>query len=295
MTLADAPAPAAAERTQIYETFRVEQDGPVATLTLSRPQKRNALARSFWIDLPAAVKALSDAGETRVLIIQAEGPHFTAGMDISVFAEGPLNPESSPQREAFMTQIHELQDAFTALEKARFPVIAAVQGYCLGAGVDMITACDLRYCTADASFRIEEINIGMTADVGTLQRLPKIIPEGLARELAYLGDTLDAHRADRMGLVNGVLPDTTALQAHALEVARKIASKPPLAITGTKQALNYARDHSVDESLAQMRLLQASIWSPADMMEAFSARAEKRDGTYVALAKAPTFRTDGDD
>ncbi|TGY89691.1 enoyl-CoA hydratase [Marinicauda algicola] len=268
-----------------FESFALSSDGPIARLTLNRPDKRNTMTPAFWRELPEAVGALSDEGRTRVLILEAEGPVFTAGMDISVFTNpNALKTDTAALREAFMTAATALQDAFTAFERARFPVIAAMQGPCIGGGVDMICACDLRYATKDAWMRIEETNIAMFADVGTLQRLPKLIPEGIARELAYTGETLSPERAERLGLVNGVFEDETALQQGVMALAGKIAAKAPLAVSGTKRSFLYARDHSVADSLEHAMTLQASLWNPADIMEAFTARSEKRQGEFEALA-----------
>ncbi|MBI1263590.1 MAG: enoyl-CoA hydratase [Alphaproteobacteria bacterium] len=268
-----------------WTSFNVSQEGAIARLTLNRPDKRNTMTPAFWRELPEAVMALSDAGRTRVLILDAEGPVFSAGMDISVFTDpGALSTDSAAAREAFLTAATALQDAFTAFERARFPVIAAVQGPCVGGAVDMITACDLRYGTTEAWLRIEETNIAMFADVGTLQRLPRLIPEGVARELAYTGARLDAQRAERLGLYNGVVDTPEALRAHVDAVAREIAAKAPLAISGVKRSFLYARDHTVADALEQAMVLQASLWSPADIMEAITARAERRDGAFQALA-----------
>lgn len=268
-----------------WTSFAVTRDGSIARLTLNRPDKRNTMTPAFWGELPEAVMALSDEGQTRVLILDAQGPVFSAGMDISVFTDpGALSTDSAAAREAFLTAATALQDAFMAFERARFPVIAAVQGPCVGGAVDMITACDLRYGTSEAWLRIEETNIAMFADVGTLQRLPRLIPEGVARELAYTGAKLDAQRAERLGLYNAVLDTPEALRAHVDSVAREIAAKAPLAISGTKRSLLYARDHSVSDALEQAMVLQASLWNPADIMEAFAARGEKREGAFQALA-----------
>jgi enoyl-CoA hydratase len=273
----DASAPA-------FETFALDAGGPIARLRFNRPDKRNTMTPAFWRELPEAVMALSDAGETRVLILEAEGPVFSAGMDISVFTDpAALKTDTASAREAFMTAATALQDAFTAFERARFPVIASVQGPCVGGAVDMITACDLRFGSAEAWLRIEETNIGMFADVGTLQRLPKLIPEGVARELAYTGDTLSPERAEKLGLYNGVLETSDALREHVDAVAAKIAAKAPLTISGTKRSFLYARDHTVADSLEQAMTLQASYWSPEDIMEAMTARAEKREGVFKPL------------
>lgn len=274
----DASAPA-------FESFALTANGPIARLTLNRPDKRNTMTPAFWRELPEAVMALSDAGETRVLILDAEGPVFSAGMDISVFTDpAALKTDTASAREAFMTAATALQDAFTVFERARFPVIASVQGPCVGGAVDMITACDLRYGTSDAWLRIEETNIAMFADVGTLQRLPGLIPEGVARELAYTGDNLDPKRAEKLGLYNAVLETPEALREHVDAIAAKIASKAPLTISGTKRSFLYARDHSVADSLEHAMALQASYWSPDDIMEAMGARAEKREGKFKPLS-----------
>ena len=267
-----------------YTTFSLHADGPVARLRFNRPDKRNTMTPAFWRELPEAVMGLSDAGQTRVLIVEADGPVFSAGMDISVFTDpNALPTDTSAAREAFMTAALALQDAFTAFERARFPVIAAIQGPCVGGAVDMVAACDMRFGTQEAWLRIEETNIGMFADVGTLQRLPKLIPDGVARELAYTGDTLSAERAERIGLYNGVLETPEALAEHVTKIAEKIASKAPLTINGTKRSILYARDHSVADSLEHAMTLQASLWTPEDIMEAMGARAEKRDGVFKPL------------
>jgi len=264
--------------------FRVSREGPVARITLARPEKRNAMSPAFWRDFPKAVQTLSDEGETRVLIIDADGPVFTAGMDVSVFFDpSMLGTDTASKREAFMRAALALQDTFTALEAARMPVIAAVDGPCIGAGVDMITACDLRYATQASYFVVEETNIGLFADVGTLQRLPKLIPDGVARELAYTGDKLAPGRAYELGLLSGVLEDRPALDRKVAEIAAKIASKAPLTVAGTKRSVLYARDHSVAESLEHAMMLQASLWSPSDIEEAFKARQEGRDGDFAPL------------
>ncbi len=267
-----------------FETFELIADGPIARIRLNRPEKRNTMTPAFWRELPEAVMALSDAGETRVLILEAQGTVFSAGMDISVFTDpNALTTDTASAREAFMTAALALQDAFTAFERARFPVIASVQGPCVGGAVDMICAADMRFGTTEAWLRIEETNIGMFADVGTLQRLPGLIPEGVARELAYTGDTLSAERAEKIGLYNAVLDTPEALDEHVDAIAEKIASKAPLTINGTKRSFLYARDHTVADSLEHAMTLQASLWSPEDIMEAMTARGEKREGQFKAL------------
>jgi enoyl-CoA hydratase len=180
-----------------------------------------------------------------------------------------------------------LQESFTAFEKARMPVLAAIQGGCIGGAVDMVTAADMRYASADAFFVIQEINIGMTADVGTLQRLPKIIPDGVARELAYTGRRMSAQRALEVGLVNQVFPTHEDLVAGVLEIANEIASKSPLAIWGTKEMLLYSRDHSVADSLNHIATWQTGMFQPSDMAESFMAKAEGRETNFPDLLPVP--------
>jgi enoyl-CoA hydratase len=180
-----------------------------------------------------------------------------------------------------------LQESFTSFERVRMPVLAAIQGGCIGGAVDMVTAADMRYATADAFFVIQEINIGMTADVGTLQRLPKIIPDGVARELAYTGRRMSAQRALEVGLINEIFPTHEDLVAGVLDIAREIASKSPLAIWGTKEMLLYSRDHSVTDGLNHIATWQTGMFQPSDMVETFTAKAEGRDPEFPDLLPAP--------
>lgn len=265
--------------------FQLTQDGPVAHLRLSRPEASNALDLSFWRDFGPALKALDAGGQTRALVISGKGRNFCAGMDISVFSGGAiLNTDTAAQRQAFHQAARDLQDTLSWIERVRFPVIAAVQGACVGAGLELIAACDLRLASEGAYFRIEEINIGMMADVGSLQRLPRILPEAVVRELAYLGTSLTTERAERLGFVNAVLPDQASLLAAALEMAGAIATKAPLAISGSKAAVTYARDHTVAEGLEWAALMQGSIWNTADILAAIQARMTQHPAAFTPLA-----------
>jgi enoyl-CoA hydratase len=276
-----------------YRCFDVDISDRVATVRLSRPDELNTMTPEFWRELPQIVTQISDEASARVVVISSTGKHFSAGMDLSVFGGGGSSSLSGSDgevgRKHARTRSHAmaLQWSFTALEKARVPVIAAVQGGVIGGAVDLVTACDLRYATADAFFCVQEINIGMTADVGTLQRLGKVVPEGFAREMAYTGRRVPAARAYEVGLVQEVYTDHESLLEGALETAREIASKSPLAIWGTKVAMNFARDHTVDEGLEQIATWQAGMFQPADMAEAFTARAEKREPDFPELLPEP--------
>ena len=272
-----------------YRCFDVDITEGIAHVRLSRPDELNTMVREFWSELPEIVTGISNEGSARVVVISSTGRHFSAGMDLSVFTDGDLHPDAElGRRQARMrSSAKALQWSFTALEKARVPVLAAVQGGCIGGAVDLVTACDLRYASADAFFTVMEINIGMTADVGTLQRLGTIVPEGVARELAFTGRRMGAQRAYEVGLVQEVYADHEALLAGVLDTAREIAGKSPLAVWGTKVAMNYARDHGVDDALDQIATWQAGMFQQPDMLEAFTAKAEKRDPVYPALLPEP--------
>lgn len=267
------------------ECFDLTLSDGVAHLRMNRPEAMNTMTPAFWRELPALVNELSDAGEARVIVLSSTGKHFTAGMDLAVFQGGSLglggkNEEPGRARTRTRQAALVFQETFNALEKARVPVLAAIQGGCIGGGVDMISACDVRYCTEDAFFCIQEINLGLTADVGTLQRLPKLVPAGVVRELAYTGRRMPAQRAKQVGLVNEVYPSHEAMLSGVLEIAAEIAEKSPLAIWGSKQMLNYARDHSVEDGLEYIATWQAGMFFGSDMAEAFQARAEKRKPVF---------------
>ena len=272
-----------------YRCFDVEIADQVAHVRMSRPDELNTMTADFWRELPEIVSGISADASARAVVISSTGRHFSAGMDLSVFTGDGLSAGGDPGRRhaRLRSNAQVLQWSFTALEKARVPVLAAVQGGVIGGAVDLVTACDLRYATADAFFCVQEINIGMTADVGTLQRLGKVVPEGVARELAYTGRRMPAQRAYEVGLVQQVYPDADALLEGVLATAREIASKSPLAVWGTKVAMNYARDHSVDDSLEQIATWQAGMFQPEDMMEAFTAKAEGRAPVFPDLLPDP--------
>ena len=278
-----------------HTCFDVTMQGKVAHLQLKRPEAMNSMTREFWSELPSIVRDLDDRGEARAIVISSTGKHFSAGMDLAVFTGGGGgggddggSQELGRRRAQFRQIAMTLQDSFTALEKARVPVLAAIQGGCIGGAVDLISACDLRYASADAFFCVQEINIGMTADVGTLQRLPKIIPDGVAREMAYRGHRLPADRAYQVGLVNEVFEDHESLVDGVLEIAQEIAGKSPLAIWGSKEMLNYSRDHSVADGLNYIATWQTGMFQPTDMMETFAAKADKRDPEFDDLLPNPS-------
>ena len=281
-----------------YECFDVEIADRVAHLRLNRGDELNTMTPAFWRELPEIVNRIDAEGSARVIVLSSTGKHFSAGMDLSVFTGGGgvlgggASADGAPvevgrQRGSLRESVRVLQDTFSCFEQARMPVLAAIQGGCIGGAVDMVTAADCRYATADAFFCIQEINIGVTADVGTLQRLPKIIPEGVARELAYTGRRMPAERAVEVGLVNQVFATHEDLLAGVMEIAAEIASKSPLAIWGTKESVNFTRDHSVADALDFIATWQTGMFQPTDMLECFAAKSEKRLPQFQDLPPRP--------
>ena len=274
--------------------FSLSTTDHIAHLVLNRPEAMNTMHPTFWRELDVVLTQLHKAGEARVLVISSTGKHFSAGMALETFSGAIAMDDQSPEgRAAIFDMLADMQATFTKLETLRIPVIAAIQGGCIGGAVDMVTACCLRYATADAFFCIQEINIGMVADVGTLQRLPKLVPLAVVKELAYTGRRLSAARALSYGLVNEVFDSPEALLAGALLCAKEIASKPPVAIWGTKQAIHYTRDHSVDDALKQMGWLQGAIWSNQHVREAVTAMKGKRAGEFADLSPLQSFKEIG--
>ena len=282
-----------------YSCFEYELKDHVAHISMCRGDAFNSMTKAFWSELPELVDKISDEGKARVIVISAQGKHFCAGMDLANFkSDGDFLSTDTKKitqgrrSEAQFRVTRDLQYSISCLEKSRIPVIAAIQGACIGAGVDLITACDIRYASNDAFFCIQETNIGMAADVGTLQRLPYLIPEGILRELAYTGRRFSADESLKYGLVNAVFDTPDAVIEQALAVAREIADKAPLAISGIKEVLNYNRDHTVEESLNYNALWNAAMNFSDDMMEAFKSKTEKRDPDFQDLVKKGKYLED---
>jgi len=282
-----------------YNCFEYELKDHVAHISMCRGDAFNSMTKAFWSELPELVDKISDEGKARVIVLSAQGKHFCAGMDLANFkSDGDFLSTDTKKitqgrrSEAQFRVTRDLQYSISCLEKSRIPVIAAIQGACIGAGVDLITACDIRYASSDAFFCIQEINIGMAADVGTLQRLPYLIPEGILRELAFTGRKLSADEGLKYGLVNAVFDTPDAVIEHALSVAHEIADKAPLAISGTKEVLNYNRDHTVEESLNYNALWNAAMNFSDDMMEAFKSKTQKRDPDFQDLVKKGKYLED---
>lgn len=269
-------------------------DDHVAHLVLSRPEAMNTMHPTFWRELDEILTQIHREGTARALVISSTGKHFSAGMALETFTGAIQMDDQSPEgRAAVFDMLGDMQATFTKIETLRIPVICAIQGGCIGGAVDMVTAACIRYATANAFFCIQEINIGMVADVGTLQRLPKLLPLAVVKELAYTGRRLPASKAMAYGLVNEVFDTPEAMVAAALQCAQEIASKPPIAIWGTKQAIDYARDHSIEDSLRQMGWLQGAIWSNRHVLESITAMKEKRAGQFPALSPLSSFKEMG--
>ncbi len=272
--------------TKIQSTFfETSRDGAVVHLEMNKPDKANSMSPDFWKDLPLIATALNMDPEVRAVVISGRGKHFTGGMDLASFQDILALTKYEPARGAFALRdlILKLQDALTSLETLRVPVIAATHNTCLGAGVDLISACDIRIASEDTSFGIEEILVGMAADVGTLQRLPKIMPPGIVRELAYTGRRFSAEEAKGWGLVNSVHADRETTVKAALDMARQIAAQSPVAIAGIKHAITYARDHSVTDGLDQIATWNSGMLRPDDLMKAIQAKMQKQQAIYDDL------------
>ncbi len=278
-----------------YKSFTVDVSDHVANLVLSRPDELNTMSRDFWVELGHVLEEINNNAEVRVVVMSSTGKHFCAGMDLSAFSNGVDNipdgkkPDHARIGEAVYRVAKELQGYISTLEKIRVPVIAAIQGGCIGGAVDLVTACDIRLASKDAFFCIQEINIGMAADVGTLQRLPKIIPDSKMREMAYTGRRMYADEAKETGLVSDTYETQEKMLAAANELAKVIASKSPVAIYGLKAVMNYSRDHSVNEGLEYNALWSGAMLSQKDMTEAITANMEKRDASFNDLVEVKKF------
>jgi enoyl-CoA hydratase len=268
------------------KSFQVTiDDYEIAEVRLNRPTAINAMNTDFWRELPAIINTLDNLGSVRVVILSASGKHFTAGMDLQVFEGMTIEDNIEPARAAEKQRrwIMALQDVFSALEKARMPVISAIQGACIGGGVDMICATDIRLCTSNAFFNIKETELGITADIGTLQRILHVMPSGLARELAYTSRNFAADEALKCGFVNNVYDSQEEMLNAAHQLARSIAKHSPMAVNGVKEMLNYSRDHSVADSLNHMATWQGGMLQNQDILEAMTAAKEKRVPSFDDL------------
>jgi enoyl-CoA hydratase len=268
-----------------YTFFELEQVEGVATLWLNNPDRRNAMGPDFWRELPVAMEELGADDTVRAVVIAGRGPHFTTGLDLKSMAgtltagTGEGSTEAS-RRRVLLSEISRLQASITSVADCPKPVIAAVHGYCLGGGIDLITACDVRLCAEDAVFGVRETRIAIVADVGTLQRLPGIVGRGVAYELALTGDDFSAERAKEIGLVNSVHSDDAATLKAAREMAGRIARNSPLAVQGTKRVMRYCEGKSVEDGLRYVAVWNAAFIQSDDLREAMKAFLEKREPQF---------------
>ncbi len=256
-------------------SFRIEQEGHVVWLIINRPEKRNSMTWEFFTELTERFRAFDEDPEIRVVVIRAEGKMFTAGLDL-VAAGSLLGDGSAAYREWLRKKIFELQEGISAVERCRKPVIAAAHGHCIGGGVDLLSACDIRLASRDAIFSVRETRLGIVADVGTLQRLPTIIGHGWTRELALTGRDFTAEEALKLGFITHCCEDRETLVWEAKRLAEEIAALPPLAVQGVKDTILQARDNGVYPGLAYVAQKNAALIPNEDMMEAVGAFLEKR-------------------
>ena len=279
-----------------YESFKYTSEEGVGHLILDKGEDLNKMTMNFWYELPRILDEIDKDASLRVLILSSTGKHFCAGMDLKNFgslgndAEKKTNvPDKARIGESLYRVAKELQDMLSKLEKLRIPVLAGIQGGCIGGGLDLVTAADMRFASKDAFFCIQEVNIGMAADIGTLQRLPRVIPEGKVRELAYTGRRMPAGEALEAGLVNKVYESHAEMVSGLKEMAAVIASKSPLAVYGTKAILNFSRDHTIAEGLEYNALWSGAMLPQEDMAEAMMSNIEKREPEFKDMQEIKDY------
>ena len=278
-----------------YSCFDLKVKDHICDLVLNRPNELNTMTRDFWVELGDVLEEINRNSDIRVVVLSSTGKHFCAGMDLSAFSNGvddipnDKKPDHARVGEVLYRTAKELQGYISKLEEIRVPVIAAVHGGVIGGALDLITACDMRFASNDAFFCIQEINIGMAADVGTLQRLPKIIPDSKMREMAYTGRRMLAEEAKDSGLVGEIYKTHDEMLDAVHKLAAEIASKSPVAIYGLKAVMNYSRDHNVSDSLDFNALWSGAMLSQTDMTEAMTAQMEKRDASFDKMVDVKKF------
>lgn len=266
-----------------YETLELKVEDYVATVTLNRPDKANSMNAAMWAEIQTCFEWLDEEPSVRAVVLAGNGKNFCSGIDLGMFGDDGVTgtiAEHARRAEALRRTILRLQGNLSAIENCRKPVLAAIHKACIGGGIDMTCCCDMRYASQDAYFSIKEIDIGMTADVGTLQRLPKIIPDAAVRELAYTGRNMSADEAKELGFINRVYADRETLLKEVTAIARDITTKSPLAIRGTKEMLLYSRDHSVVEGLNYIATWNSGMLSQADLGTALQAQMEKTQAEF---------------
>lgn len=268
---------------QNYQTISLSVMDAVASVALNRPDNGNCLNADMWRELKSVFIALDNMPQVRAVVLSGTGKHFSTGIDLTYLASIQQQIQSMAdgrKQEYLRSLILDLQDSVTAIENCRKPVLAAVQGFCLGAGVDIIAACDMRYATAATRFCVKEIDLAIVADLGSLQRLPGIVGQGVARELAFTGRMFKGEEALSMGLVNRLFQKTEDLAEGVLALAAELSTKSPLTLRGVKETMNYSRDHTISEGLAYVAQRNAAMLLSSDLEEAIAAFTEKRKPTF---------------
>ena len=267
-----------------YRSLTIDIADHIATVTLIGPGRGNAMGPAFWEEMAPAFATLDTDDTVRVVLVRGSGDHFSYGLDLMAMMGdlGPhiMGPKMADARSELLTMIGGMQNAVTAVADCRKPVIAVVDGWCIGGGLDLAAACDVRICSARAKFSLREIRLAIVADIGSLQRLPPIIGQGHTRQLAYTGEDIDAARAQAIGLVNDVYPDADALHAAAAAMAKRIAGSSPVTTRGIKQVLDYCADKSIKDGLRYTAVWNAAFLQSADLAEAFSAFMERREPKF---------------
>jgi enoyl-CoA hydratase len=267
----------------IMQTLKLTIENHIAHVTINRPEKANALNQTAWDEITEVFESLDENPDVRVVVLEGgESKHFCAGIDLSLLMSVSQTNIAcdARRRERVRKDVFRLQAPINAIENCSKPVLAAIHGGCIGGGIDLISACDMRYCTDDAYFTIKEIDMGMVADLGTLQRLPKLIGDGLVREMAYTGRNVEGKEAEKIGIVNRSFENKEKMMTEVMKIAATIALKSPLSIRGTKHILLHTRDHSVADGLNYMATWNAAMLLSNDLQEAFTAKMQKREANF---------------
>lgn len=271
------------QRTESADMVTYEREGRIGIITLNRPEKRNALSLAMWNAIGAAVDLAASDLDAAVILLKGAGKSFCAGLDLSpdneiltIIAGQP----TASQKMQFYRVVRRVQQIHTRLERLPQPTIVAIHGHCLGAGLELVLCCDIRLCSQDATFALPEATLAIITDVGGLQRLPRVVGQGHAREIAYRGHRFDANRAKTINLVNDVFPDKQALDKTAMSMALEIAANPPLAVQGAKDVFLYQDGVSVDQALDYTAARSSMIMPSEDLFEAMSAHMQKRPGNF---------------
>jgi len=271
------------EKSREESLVTYHREGYVGFITLNRPEKRNALNPAVWNTLGEAIGMAQEDGEARVILLRGEGKSFCAGLDLS--PENEMfsvigGTASASQKVKFFKEVRKIQDIHTQLERLAKPTIAVIHQHCLGAGLELVLCCDIRLCSEETLFALPEAKLGFITDVGGLQRLPKVVGPTHAREIAFRGHRFDAQRAQAINLVNDVYPDKQTLDTKAMEMAKEIASNPPLAVQGTKEVFLFDQEATLSQSLEYNAARSSMIVPSEDLLEAMSSYMEKRKGEF---------------